>query len=176
MTTDLDFTGALEAISQLDNPEIWHVRCGTHPGIGWSIKTIIPSHNIAEDSLLRICDMWAVIAAMHPETVVITKQALDWNGSVITDWKTIWIRDDMDVLLSFNESKTPVYEITSAQSGYRNTARTIIDNLTRQLANSSEPETVEELGVLLDIAETIGSQVSDFDSQKMRSGIHIVDE
>jgi hypothetical protein len=176
MTTNLDFTGALDAISELCNPEIWHVRYSTHPGIGWSIKTVIPSHDIADDSVLRICDMWSMVSAMHPEIVTITKQAFDWNGSMIKDWKTVWVTDGSDVSISFNESKTPIYEITTIQDGYRNTASMIVDNLSDQLANSNEPGITKELGELLDIAEAIGSQVSEFDSQKLRSGIHIVDE
>lgn len=175
MNKTIDFIGVLDVIKNLKNPEIWHVSNSTHPGIGWSIKSVMPFHEVAEPSMIRICDMWTMLSNIHPNIVKLTNKSFDWNGNELIGWKTIWIRDGLDIKITLDDNKLPKYEIITFQNGSRSVIKNIIDKLQEQIANSNNDEKIE-LESLLDICETIISQVSEFDSQNMRKNFKVIDD
>lgn len=170
-----DLSGVMEAITVLPNPEQWHVGMSTHPGIGWSIKTIIPSHDIAEPDIIRICDLWLMLQHVHPELVTVTDLACDWAGGIIDGWKTVWIADGWDIRITDGRNGIPSYEILPFQDGSKIIAKEVIDMLADQLAQSKhgDQHSLEELAK---VCEAIACQVSEMDSQIMRNSLKVIDE
>lgn len=169
-----DLTDVIETIDSLPNPEQWHVKMATHPGVGWSIKTIIPSHEIAEDGMIRICDLWSMIGQTHCDLVNVTDHAYDWSGNLIDGWNTIWIRDGWDVNVTCDGGSPPAYEILPFQESSKVIAQGVLDMLSHQLAQSNTDR--QDLETLADVCEALISQVSETDSQIKRKNIKVIDE
>lgn len=171
-----DFSGVLETLEGFPNPEQWHVRMSTHPGIGWNIKTVIPSKPIAEQDMVRICDLWTMLSVMYPDMITITDTACDWTGKQLEEWLTVWLAEGWDIRITNDGVRgLPSYEISPADIGIRSRAKEIVDMLHARLAHSSDDDR-EELETLLEACNALIGQVSEIDSQVMRKNIRILDE
>lgn len=171
-----DFSGVLEALEGLPNPEQWHVKMSTHPGIGWSIKTVMPSKEIADPDMVRICDLWTMLGMLYPDMITITDTACDWTGEPIEGWSTIWLADGWDVRITNDGIRgLPSYEISTPEVGIRSRAKEIVDIIQSRLAHSSDADR-DSLETLIEACNALISQVSEIDSQVMRKNIRILDE
>lgn len=82
------------------NPEIHHYNQGTHPGINWCIKTVLPMKSHSDPSLHAFIDTWHRLAADFPSRVRIIDEACDWMAQPIKGWNTVWIDQDHDVVVT----------------------------------------------------------------------------
>jgi hypothetical protein len=89
-TTD----GIVEFLKTAVHPEIHHFRAGSHPGLGWWLKTVFP-----HDDFYQYGRSWEIFASIHPDLVCIGETAYDWTGNQILGWGSVWVADDHDVQL-----------------------------------------------------------------------------
>lgn len=107
----------LESLKRLRNPEIYHYNAGTHPGISWYIKTVIPAYDV-DGEAKKVVDLWRDLSSLHENLVKINDVAFDWNGNRINGWQTVWIDHDIDVILGNPEgSGNFLYEIVDYDTG-----------------------------------------------------------
>lgn len=174
---DWDFLGVLDVIKNGTNPEIWHVRNGTHPGIGWNIKTVIPKSQFCTDDNKYIILSWLKLCVDFVMTVTWTDAAYDWNGNLLPEWQTIWVKDGFDVV-----PKDPAItginslKLITSTNGVEPAIESVIDNLRDQLVQSNNKADIDELTELLDIAETMLLQTSESDIIARRKNIKVIDE
>ena len=91
MLCELDLEDFARELASLVNPEVWHFQHGCHPGLGWHIKTVIPtglSHVFAE---------WQHMAHRHPAALILLSSACNWHGEPLLGYVTAWVRDGTDI-------------------------------------------------------------------------------
>jgi len=173
--TEWDFLGALDVIKNGINPEIWHVRNSSHPGIGWSIKTVIPKPQFAGIESRQVIEGWVTVCAEHPTFVTWTDDAYDWEGNLLKEWQTMWVRDGYDVDQQ-EHNDSVVYKLVTAVKGREPALELVIDRIRSQLAQSNDEANTAELTELLEIAEAMLTQTSDSDSRMRRKKLKVVDD
>jgi hypothetical protein len=94
----MNFDGVSDLLDNSVPPEITNYHQGHHPGLGWWLKTAVPTN----DSL-GVLAAWRTIQRKHPSTICITEVAYDWHGAVIPLTASIWLRDNLDVDLTWND-------------------------------------------------------------------------
>lgn len=92
----------LETIIGSTNPEIYHFQRGSHPGIKWYIKTIIPGYRLLTDDTYTLWAMWRHLTEHFPNLVKITNIAYYWDGKSIPGWWTIWLDQKIDIRVSWS--------------------------------------------------------------------------
>ena len=92
--------GAMAMLDAHRNPEIHHYNQGTHPGINWCIKTVLPMKSHSDPSLHTFIDAWHQVAECSPSRVRIINEAYDWMAQPINGWNTVWIDRDHDVVVT----------------------------------------------------------------------------
>ena len=175
--TDWDFVGTLDIVKNGTNPEIWHVRNNTHPGIGWSIKTVIPKLQFCQNAQKDLVYGWANLCAKHVTMVTWTDAAYDWDGNNLNEWQTMWVRDGFDVIPADTVTAgIKDLKLVTVTKGREPAIESIIDNLRAQLAQSNNVSEQDELTELLEIAEAMLTQTSDSASKTRRKNMKVVDE
>ena len=173
----MSYCGALDVIKNSTNPEIWHVRNNTHPGIGWSIKTVIPKPEYSAKESRDLIYGWVNLCAKHINHVTWTDAAYDWDGNNLDEWQTMWVRDGFDVIPSDTVTGgIPDLKLITAVKGVEPAIESVIDNLRSQLAQSNNASEQAELTELLEIAEALLTQTSDTASKTRRKNMKVVDE
>ena len=162
---EFDLSGTIETLHAHVNPEVWHYQRGTHPGLGWHIKSVLPNgtyHPAAEN----LYDQWHRMAHRNPAAVRITPTALDWNGSVIQGFSTIWLADANDVahtnwqgLLLINHSNGLV-QARARLLGLIDAQRSILD---------------QERLLLVRIVQMLGSKQNSVDTKLSAKGLKVID-
>lgn len=174
---DWDFRGVLGVIRDGTNPEIWHMRNGTHPGVGWSIKTVIPRPQTAGIDSRGIITGWSMICARYPMSVTWTDDSYDWAGNHLPEWQTMWVRDGFDVVSDeVLDDGTTVYTLIKAEDASERAVAAIIDQLRDQLAASTSEELTQELAELLEVAEAMVTKTSDVESKAKRKRLRVVED
>lgn len=174
--SDWDFTGVMDVISNGTNPEFLHARNGSHPGIGWSIKTVIPKPRYAGIDSRGIIEGWSMMCALHPMLVTWSDDAYDWAGNHLEEWQTMWVRDGWDVLRDDASEDVPVFKLVTAAKNREPAIESIVDDLRAQLVQSTDASVISELTDLLEVAEAMLSQASEQDSKAMRNNLRFVDD
>ena len=175
MDNDWDFLGTLDAIKTRLNPEIWHVKYMSHPGIGWNIKTILPEISIANDNMKLIIMAWINMCAQFSTIVTWTDVTYDWEGNKILNWQTIWIKDGYDIIEGHDIDNNLVLRLTKANPGQEPIILKLIDNLKWQIAQCTNNANIKELEDLLEITESLLTQTSDAVSRAKRNKIKVID-
>lgn len=126
----------LDSARSLTNPEIHHYNAGTHPGVSWYIKTVIPVSG-SNHINCQLFDIWKNIELKHEKLARIESTAIDWYGNVINGWGTVWLDRDIDVII-YTEEKTGQlsYRLTDYNSGLNESGKNLLtwfrDNLEQQ--------------------------------------------
>jgi hypothetical protein len=175
MQNQFDYTGVTDTLIAGDNPEIWHADNLTHPGLAWSIKTVIPKPEYADNDTVDIVQLYHRIAEAKYNFVKITPEAFNWNGDVLTEWDTVWVKRGWDIeFVELDDSLT--YNIVSSAKTSTDIAKSLIDSISKQLAKLDTIEEREQLLDLIEACEILSSMTSDYESKKLRSNFRVIDD
>ena len=91
-----DFANVCAILQTGTPPEITHFRNGNHPGKKWWLKTVVPAsaHN-------ALTEIWNRLAHQHPQLVTWVLEAYDWRECRITHAHSIWLRNDVDIVIDY---------------------------------------------------------------------------
>ena len=168
---NLGFIETVRTIDHLKNPEIHHYNNGSHPGVSWYIKTIIP--NATPDSAVyAISRFWEKLQELHPRLVKIGNSAYDWDGSKIDGWCTVWVNVRIDLSVSWSDNKGFEYKIVDFDEGLKISA----GKLLKWLENSSFPDGCSaEYSRLLEISSFLQTHTVEEKSRKKRSQLRVLE-
>ncbi len=173
---NFDFKGVYAIISKNKNPEFWHAYNNTHPGPEWSIKTIIPKPEFADDNIKYILYGWVDLYIKHPTLVTWTKEAFDWNGNNLAEWQTIWIKNGYDVIRENTKCEGKQgFKLTTLTFGKDEVLESIVDNLKLQIDKTMDKTDEEEYTKLLEIVEAMLSN-NEHEIQEKRKNIKVVED
>lgn len=173
---DRKLTDTVHTIEDGKNPEIHHYHHGSHPGISWYIKTVIPGPTVCNQNILVILDFWQKISSCNPSLIRLVDSAYDWDGVRLHGWWTVWLNVGIDVSWSWDESIGFSYEIIEYHEGLRSSASRIRNWLnqastTRHL--SDDQIHYEKLNVIAGFLETYSSES---ESRAKRSRLQVISD
>jgi hypothetical protein len=175
MQKQFDYVGVTETLTNHDNPEIWHADNLSHPGLVWSVKTVIPKPEFADNDTVDLIQLYHKIAETRYNFVKITPEAFNWNGDRLEEWDTVWIKRGWDIEFA-DENGTLTYNICSYTKTSTDIAKSLIDSIGKQLAKLDTIEEREELLDMLEACEIMSSMTSDYESKKLRSNFRVIDD
>lgn len=175
MQKQFDYTGVVDALINNDNPEIWHADNLSHPGLAWSIKTVIPKPEFADNDTVDIIQLYHKIAETKYNFVKITPEAFNWSGNSLEQWDTVWVKRGWDVEI-VDKNGTLDYNVCSSTKTSTDIAKSLIDSISKQLAKLDTIEDREELLDLIEACEVLFSMTSDYESKKLRSNFRVIDD
>ena len=175
MQKTFDYIGIIETLIGTENPEIWHADNLTHPGLAWSIKTVIPKIECADNDTVDIIQLYHKIAETKYNFVKITPEAFNWNGDLLSNWNTVWIKRGWDIEF-IDKNGVLDYTISSFAKTSVKIAETLIDSISKQLAKLDNIEDREELLDLIEACEAVSSMTTEYESKKLRANFRVVDD
>lgn len=159
----------LNSPRSLKNPEIHHYNLGSHPGVSWYIKTVIPISG-RDWSENRMTLFWKTIELQHGNIVRISNVALDWYGNTIDGWGTVWLDRDVDIVVKMDESTGNVsHVLTDYNSGLNESGARLLEWI-----NQQGPTFLEELGKLQDVAAFLSTFTGKTKSTNKRKKIKVL--
>lgn len=176
MQKTFDYVGVIETLTATDNPEIWHADNLTHPGLSWSIRTVIPKIEFVDNDTVNIVQFWHKLAETAFNFVKITPEAFNWSGNLLPQWDTIWLKRGWDIEISELADGTLYYTVCNANTTSAKIAETLIDSIGKQLAKLENIEDREELLDLIEACEAMASLTTDYESDKLRSNFRVIDD
>jgi hypothetical protein len=168
---NLGLTETIRTIDHLRNPEIHHYNNGSHPGISWYIKTVIP-HADPEDPVHEISQFWEKLQKLHPRLVRIVGTAYDWDGSKIPGWSTIWLNAKIDLAVSWSEDQGFEYKIVDFDDGLKISATKLLEWLKSSSSPNGSPA---EYSRLLEISSFLQTHTFEEKSRKKRSQLRVLE-
>lgn len=170
-----ELKAALDTIEGSINPEIHHYRHGTHPGIKYYIKTILPGPYILNESTAPIWKFWNELSRIHPRLIRLVEKAYDWEGSIIPGWWTIWLESRIDIQWNFVQNSEIDYKVVEYEIGLKLSAKNAMDTLndisTRQTKDDNACyEKLEEISVFL------GTYTSDDMAERNRRKFMVISD
>lgn len=99
-----EFEKILTTITECKNPEIHHHQNGSHPGVRWYIKTIIPNIELITDDTYELWSMWKYLSEHFPNLIKITKVSYNWDGKNMPGWQTIWLDQRIDIRTTWTKN------------------------------------------------------------------------
>lgn len=129
-----EFEQTLHTITVSKNPEIYHFLYGSHPGVKWYIKTILPGYNILTNDSYPLWAMWRHLAEHHSDFVKIVNTSYDWDGKLIPNWWTIWLDQRIDIVISWSREHGFNWKIVDYDIGLKLSA----DDIYKILSETSD--------------------------------------
>jgi hypothetical protein len=136
-----------DILSTRSNPEIKHYQAYTHPGVNWYIKTVLPDNRTDDSAYLN--KFWDRLEDLYPKIIRITDLAFDWNGNRIDYCRTIWLRKEVDIIVTFDNGKLD-YSLIDYDEGLNISAKNLINETEGDLKKAMEliasftPESVSD--------------------------------
>lgn len=152
-----DIEQTLQAITGSKNPEIYHYQHGSHPGIKWYIKTIIPGTGILNDDTYTLWTMWRHLSEHFSHLVKIVDIAYDWDGSLINQWWTIWLDQRIDVRVSWTRELGFNWKLVDYEDGLKLSAieiSSIVNNMCNNRLTEQELLKYKQLSYILEFLKT----------------------
>lgn len=171
---DRELNAVISTIEAGRNPEIHHYNRGSHPGLGWYIKTVSPGPDIITDETFMIHQFWKRVSGNHPRLVRLVDSAYDWSGTPIRGWWTVWLNDRIDVKWQYDPSDGFDYHIVDYDQGLKSSAknmREIIDGLLRSRPTDDNSVSYERLA---EIVEFLRTYTTDQRSKQNRAKLRII--
>ena len=119
---DREIKATLDTIKGSKNPEIHHFNYGSHPGIKFYIKTILPGPIILNDNTHKIWKFWKDLSIQHSKLIILVERAYDWQGNRLRGWWTIWLNQKIDIIWSYSEENGFDYNIVDYEIGLKHSA------------------------------------------------------
>lgn len=163
---DVESIRLLDTIADKLNPEIHHYHRGSHPGASWYIKTVVPqAHKLTGESR-SLADFWDQVASNHPDLILITDQAYDWDGIAISGWRTIWANNRIDIIWNRCPWDGFSYRIVDFNEGLNQSGLSLLGMLGQY----------RELGNIGEIAGFLSTYTTEKNSNSKRKNIRVLDD
>lgn len=176
MQKQFDYLGVTDALINNDNPELWHADHLSHPGLSWSIKTIIPKLEFADNDTVDTIQQYHRLAETKYNFVKITSEAFNWNGDLLSNWDTVWVKKGWNVEFYKDKQGNLKSNVCSSTKTSVEIAKSLIDSLGKQLTNLNSIEEREELLDLIEACEIIASTTTDYEINQLRSKFRVIDD
>ena len=167
------FDNALNTVKDSKNPEIHHYHRGSHPGITWHIKTVIPGERLLNSNTAALHALWKHLETRYPRMVRISNQAYHWNGDIIPGWITIWVDTRIDIIVTWTSEDGFKWEMIDFDQALKKSADTIIYNIAQNRHSGDDQVNYQELVEIVDFLKTF---TSDKASQENKSKIRVLDD
>lgn len=93
------FKDILIKLKNSTHPEVYHFRNGNHPGPNWYLKTVCPTPELKQIDRYGYGKLWLEIRKDYPDYIKIVPQAYDWNGNEIPYMVSVWLVNDIDIIM-----------------------------------------------------------------------------
>jgi hypothetical protein len=170
---DIEIESALSTIEDCYNPEIHHYQHGTHPGIKWYIKTVLPGPLILNSETIPLFDFWKSIERRHKGRVLLTDVAYNWSGIAVTNWWTIWLHEKIDISWSWSADSGFGYQVIDHDIGLKNSG-SLIEALLSTTDDRLPIRSRISYAKLLNIASFLKTYTSDQRSKQNRSKMRVI--
>lgn len=170
-----DLKGVLDTVQLGTNPEIYHFRRGSHPGLKYYIKTIIPGPRIINDDTYVFWQFWETLATKYPRIVKLVDQAYDWHGDIILGWQTIWLEERIDISWSWSRTEGIDFHLIDYDIGIKNSGKKIIDSLDSDLDRLS-PEDQLCFDQIKEITDFLQSYTTDRLAELNRKNFKVIED
>ena len=166
----LDFENVWQVISNCVPPEITHFQKQSHPGIGWRLKTVIPSST--DQDLFK---SWLLITQKHPYAACLHETAYDWNQNLIPNALSVWTQDGIDIVID-NQSTPVNYHIIPSETSFKSSGKKLIKQINKDQKTSPEKNSQQDWHNLLCVAQLISSWTTDQQARVNRTTIKVVSD
>lgn len=152
-----EFEKILTTITECKNPEIHHHQHGSHPGIKWYIKTVIPGFNMLTDETYQLWSMWNYLSDHFPNLIKITKVSYNWDGKIIPGWWTIWLDQKIDIRVIWDKKDGFNWKMVDFDAGLNLSAIDIeqlfVNNIDNRLSKENTAQ-YKEIHSILEFLKT----------------------
>lgn len=159
----------LDTILGSKNPEIHHHQNGSHPGIKWYIKTIIPSYELLNNDTYQLWILWKYLSEHFPNLIKITNIAYNWNGDLIPRWWTIWLDQKIDIRVNWSNENGFTWKMVDFDIGLKISAYEIEqlfeNNFNDRLSNIDKAH-YKQLHYILEFLRTYTNDKRSKDNRK----------
>ena len=169
-----EIRATLDTIQGSNNPEIHHYHRGSHPGVSFYIKTILPGPIILNNNTYKIWKFWKELEKEHPELIKLVERAYDWQGNKLIGWWTIWLNQKVDIIWNYTDHTGFSYKIVDYELGLKLSADKSLswfDTLTDRL----QPDDKVCYSQLKEVADFLKSYTSDDLAKKNRTKLKVID-
>lgn len=169
-----EIQATLDTIQGSNNPEVHHYHYGSHPGINFYIKTILPGPIILNNNTYKIWKFWKDLEKKYPQLIKLVERAYDWQGSKLIGWWTIWLNQKIDIIWTYTDKDGFDYEIVDYEIGLKLSAEKSLswfDALTDRL----HPDDKVCYSQLEEVADFLKSHTSDDLAKKNRTNLKVID-
>jgi len=169
-----EIQATLDTIQGSNNPEIHHYHYGTHPGVRFYIKTILPGPIILNNDTYKIWKFWKDLEKKHSELIKLVKRAYDWQGNKLLGWWTIWLDQRIDIVWNYSADTGFDYNMVDYEIGLKLSADKSLswfDALTNRL----HPDDKVCYRQLEEVADFLKSYTSDELAKKNRKILKVLD-
>lgn len=170
-----ELKAALDTIEGSTNPEIHHYRRGSHPGIKYYIKTILPGPYIINKDTAPIWKFWNELSCVHPRLIKLIECAYDWEGNSINGWWTIWLENRIDIQWTFLKTSVIDYKIVEYEIGLKLSAETAVDTL-NSITNRHSEDDHACYEKLKDISLFLSTYTSDDMAERKRKKFMVISD
>lgn len=171
---DRELDETLGLIRDSKNPEIHHYHRGSHPGIGWYIKTILPGPNILTDDVYPLFAMWQAIQKRMPSKVNLANRAYGWHGEPIDNWWTIWLNNRIDIEVTWSRTDGFDWSMVDYDVGLRNSATRIIEWANANIDDRHRDGIPVSYGHICEIASFLETYTPEHRSRQNRSKLRVL--
>lgn len=171
------FQGIIKELEDAAHPEVFHFRCGNHPGSDWYLKTVCPMPKLRQIDKIGYGILWHNISHEHPDEIKLVPHAYDWNGNEIPYMTSVWLGVESDVIIKF-ESLTGLNIILVdrdvGKQFYIESLRSLIDYSREESKWEEDNMTLDELDKVEEIAEVLDRQTKAEDAIQIRSNFKVL--
>jgi hypothetical protein len=155
----MHLTQAWHLLTDVTPPELTHYYQNDHPGASWWLKCAVP------DVLVDILTYWHRMHTHMPDLVHVRASAWDWQGNLIPDCHSVWIREHADVIL--HDQPYLHHEVTTYQEGMSR----FMDQVKSHEPESSDIHTWQDVNHALHLMNT---HVSDREARMRRQSFRVI--
>lgn len=159
---DLTLHGLFDIVDTGLSPEITHFKMGKHPGKHWWLKTVIPKNDTD-----RITTIWMHLCRMHPSLIYFTPYAYDWYGVLLEDFQSVWIKEQVDVVLTVKK-RVFDYDIISFPESFNVSGKNLQKLIKLEQQNNPDTFTQDEWNEIINVTEFMKSWTTDKQAKNNR--------
>lgn len=147
------FNGILNKIKNSTHPEEYHKKNGNHPGSNWYLKTVSPIPDLIQVDEFGFGLLWQTLSDEYPELIKLVTEAYDWNGVEIQNMVSIWLDQQIDIILGYDHYSGVSMSIISRDEGIEHYTYVLKHFLTLSkeslMARHSKSKTIKDVDTLL---------------------------
>jgi hypothetical protein len=171
---DKTLDATLDIIYGTSNPEIHHYHKGSHPGIAFYIKTIMPGPSILNEETYILWRSWCAIHEKHSQLIRLVDKAYDWQGATLPGWWTIWLDQRIDITWNFTIESGFEFEIIDYADGLKISASKSL-NWFNAISNRHQTNDIVCYDRIEEITEFLGTYTTDKSANEKRANLRVIE-